>query len=41
MASSCAATGYSRDLVLRDGVATAHDLELRPNGRRKFCSLLA
>jgi hypothetical protein len=31
----------SRDLVLRDGVATAHDLELRPNGRRKFCSLLA
>lgn len=31
----------SRDLVLRDGVATAHDLELRSNGRRKFCSLLA
>jgi hypothetical protein len=31
----------SRDLVLRDGVATAHDLELRPNGRRKFCSFLA
>jgi hypothetical protein len=31
----------SRDLVLRDGIATAHDLELRPNGRRKFCSLLA
>ena len=31
----------SHDFVLHDGVATAHDLELRSNGRRKFCSLLA
>ena len=33
--------GCSRDLVLRDGVATAHDLELRSNGRREVCFLLA